>query len=147
MASLLILLTAVEHVPLVTMAGKKNSLPSCYSMDTLTGCGAQVKGHTSKCSIKLLRSTCPNVYPSLRFQSSLQLHLYCHFQVPAVDRCLSQKTYNLFKWQPHAVGRDYIAILQIRPLKSREVTQVIHCYRAIVGIQIRLHILSLVLSH
>lgn len=147
MASLLILLTAEEHVPLVTMAGKENSLPSCYSTGTLTGFGAQIKGHTSKCSIKLCLSICSNMYPSLRFQSSLQLHLYCHFQVPVVDQCLSQKMCYLFKWQPHAVGKDYIAILQIRPLRFREVTQVIQCHRTIVGIQIHLHILSLVLSH
>lgn len=52
-ASLLILLTAVEHVPLVTMAGKKNSLLSCYSMDTLAGLRAQVKEHMDKCIIKI----------------------------------------------------------------------------------------------
>lgn len=43
----------MEHVPLVTMAGKKNSLLSCYSMDTLTGLGAQVKERMGKCSIKI----------------------------------------------------------------------------------------------
>jgi len=52
-ASLLILLTATKHVPLVTMEGKKNSLPSCYSMDTLPDLGAQVKGRHGKCSIKI----------------------------------------------------------------------------------------------
>lgn len=46
-ASLLILLTAMEHVPLVTMAGKKNSLPSCSSENSLTGFGPQVRRHGS----------------------------------------------------------------------------------------------------
>lgn len=60
-ASLLILLTAMEHVPLVTMAGKKNSLLSCYFMDTLTGLGAQVKEHMGK------RSTETSSFPLSKF--------------------------------------------------------------------------------
>lgn len=57
----------MEHVPLVTMAGKKNSLLSCYFMDTLTGLGAQVKEHMGK------RSTETSSFPLSKFGAVLKV--------------------------------------------------------------------------
>lgn len=141
-ASLLILLTAMEHVPLVTMAGKKNSFLSCYSMDTLTGLGAQVKEHMGKCSIKMASFHLSKFVAILEVLVPYYSYILLHYTY------LSHKIYYLFVWQPHTVGRNYIAILQIRQLKFWEVKKVIWCYRAIKqGSKPRSSIPSLVLFH
>lgn len=82
----------MKHVLLVTMEGKKNSLPSCYSVDTLTGFGAQVKGHRGKCSIKIafflpIRICAPSLWFQLLLTTTFLLSFVkCSLWISAFHR-------------------------------------------------------------
>lgn len=73
-ASLLILLTAMGHVPLVIMAGKKNSRPSLIPWMPLLVLEFKLRDiwvNGVNAVLNLLLSTCPNFYPFWSFQFHL----------------------------------------------------------------------------
>lgn len=90
-------------------------------MDTVIGYGAHVKGHMDKCNINIASFHLSGLVPIPK--PSVFPYNYIFTDILKVP----DKMYYLFVWQPNAVGKDCIAILQTRQLRFRELS-VIKCY-------------------